>query len=67
MQTNFPATANTLKRLNSYAQDATDHLYNLMQQGPVANAWYRGTIRTVSKYCQHIAGTLANAAQQDTL
>jgi hypothetical protein len=66
MQTHFPVTAHTLKLLDYYALDVSDHLYNLMQQGPVANAWYRGTIRTVSKYCQHIAGTLANAAQQDS-
>jgi hypothetical protein len=67
MQTNFPVTAETLNSLDYYAQDVTDHLHNLMQPGLVPNAWYRGTIRTVSKYCQHIAGTLANAALQDTL
>jgi len=67
MQTNFPVTAYTVNLPNGYAQDVTDHLYNLMQL-TASNAWYsRGTIRTVSNYCQHIAGTLANAAQQDTL
>jgi len=66
MQTNFPVTAHTLKLLDYYALDASDHLYNMMQPGLVENAWRRGIIRTVSKYCQHIAGTLANAAQQDS-
>jgi len=65
MQTNFPVTAHTLKLLDYYALDVSDHLYNMMQP-TASNAWYRGTIRTVSKYCQHIAGTLANAAQQDS-